>query len=86
MRSLPPTTLALAPALTLALPLALTLATTSAAAPAPADLPTVTIGAQVWLARNLDATHFANGDDPAHHRRGRMGRRRAAGQARPIGL
>lgn len=50
------------PVLTLALPLALTFTTTSAAAPAPADLPTVTIGAQVWLARNLDATHFANGD------------------------
>ena len=53
MRILPPAALAA---------LALTLAATSAAAPAPADLPTVTIGSQVWLARNLDATHFANGD------------------------
>lgn len=43
-------------------PLALLLAATSAAAPAPAASPTVTIGQQVWLARNLDATHFANGD------------------------
>lgn len=43
-------------------PLALLLSTTSAAAPAPAASPTVTIGQQVWLARNLDATHFANGD------------------------
>jgi uncharacterized protein (TIGR02145 family) len=32
------------------------------AKPAPADAPTVAIGDQVWLARNLDATHFANGD------------------------
>ena len=36
--------------------------TTGVAAPAPTDLETVTIGDQVWLARNLDATHFANGD------------------------
>lgn len=43
-------------------PIALLLATTGAAAPAPADLETVTIGQQVWLARNLAATHFANGD------------------------
>mgnify|MGYP006163345207 CR=1 FL=1 len=35
---------------------------TGVAAPAPTDLETVTIGDQVWLARNLDATHFANGD------------------------
>ena len=33
-----------------------------AAEHAPANLATVTIGDQVWLARNLDATHFANGD------------------------
>jgi uncharacterized protein (TIGR02145 family) len=42
--------------------LALTLAAACSAKPAPADLETVTIGEQVWLARNLDATHFANGD------------------------
>jgi len=36
--------------------------TTGVAAPAPTDLETVTIGDQVWLARNLDATHFANSD------------------------
>jgi uncharacterized protein (TIGR02145 family) len=41
---------------------ALTLSSACAAEPAPADLPTVAIGDQVWLARNLDATHFANGD------------------------
>lgn len=42
--------------------LALMLGTTSAAKPAPVSSATVTIGTQVWLARNLDATHFANGD------------------------
>lgn len=50
---------------TLAAPLAalaFTIAGSCAAEPAPADLPTVTIADQVWLARNLDATHFANGD------------------------
>jgi uncharacterized protein (TIGR02145 family) len=35
---------------------------TGGAAPARAEIATVTIGDQVWLARNLDATHFANGD------------------------
>lgn len=42
--------------------LGLTLASTGTAAPAPADAEIVTIGEQVWLARNLAATHFANGD------------------------
>jgi uncharacterized protein (TIGR02145 family) len=42
--------------------LALLTAVTSAAASAPAAPKTTTIGQQVWLARNLAATHFANGD------------------------
>lgn len=42
--------------------LSLSLSSACAAEPAPADLPTITIGEQVWLARNLDATNFANGD------------------------
>jgi uncharacterized protein (TIGR02145 family) len=43
--------------------LALTLSTACTAEPAPAPAPvTVTISDQVWLARNLDATRFANGD------------------------
>ena len=48
-------------ALTL-LPLALALSSACTAEPAPTDAATVTIADQVWLARNLDATHFANGD------------------------
>ncbi len=42
--------------------LALGFGTVGTAEPAPPAPETVTIGAQVWLARNLDATHFANGD------------------------
>jgi uncharacterized protein (TIGR02145 family) len=42
--------------------LALTLSGACAAETAPDNPATVTIGTQVWLARNLDATHFANGD------------------------
>lgn len=42
--------------------LALMLGASGAAEPAPATLATVTIGQQVWLARNLEATHFANGE------------------------
>lgn len=41
---------------------AMSIAAPIAAEPAPASPRTVTIGTQVWLARNLDATHFANGD------------------------
>lgn len=36
--------------------------TTGRAEPAAPSLATVTIGQQIWLARNLEATHFANGD------------------------
>lgn len=42
--------------------LAITLATPCSAEPASSSPETVTIGTQVWLARNLSATHFANGD------------------------
>lgn len=42
--------------------LALSFGTVGTAEPAPPAPETVTIGVQVWLARNLDATHFANGD------------------------
>lgn len=42
--------------------LAFVLATPGNAGPASPPPDTVTIGTQVWLARNLAATHFANGD------------------------
>lgn len=42
--------------------LALGSGTAGTAEPASPMPDTVTIGPQVWLARNLDATHFANGD------------------------
>jgi uncharacterized protein (TIGR02145 family) len=42
--------------------LALMVSASGAAEPAPSSSATVAIGRQVWLARNLEATHFANGD------------------------
>jgi uncharacterized protein (TIGR02145 family) len=42
--------------------LALMVSASGAAEPAPSSSATVAIGRQVWLARNLKATHFANGD------------------------